>query len=148
MGQQQLALKMLVEQSQQAITDINDSSDEELRARLQFYIDTSGQSEFDVCRSMKGIVAGAHIHDFLLDKPTPYPATVRQIVSNFLAKKEDRRFPIENPLFCETSIATKMGAICSCCKHDADVGIIVGASGLGKTEFLRQLNALIGLCCW
>jgi DNA transposition AAA+ family ATPase len=140
---QELALKMLFDQSQQTHTYANeDEGDESLRARLQFHIDVSGQSSSDICRSIRGVIPGEDIHNFLVGNPVKYYVSTKQAVANYLEKKEDRRFPLENPMFCETSIAVKMGAICSCCKQDGDMGIVVGASGLGKTEFLREMKRL------
>lgn len=140
---QELALKMLFDHSQQTRIDTNkDMSDESLRARLQWHIDYTGQSPFEICNSIHGIVGSGEIYNFLVNKSTKYHASTRAAIAKYLEKKEDRRFSLENPMFCETSIALKMGAVCSCCKQDMDMGIIVGASGLGKTENLREMKRL------
>jgi DNA transposition AAA+ family ATPase len=91
---------------------------------------------------VRGEAHAADIHNFLINHPTKYYQNAREAVAKYLDKKEDPRFLLENTMFCETSFAVKMGAICSCCKQDADVGIIVGASGLGKTENLREMKRL------
>ena len=141
---QELALKMLFDQSQQTRpeTFLNEDSEEDLRARLQFYIDCTGQSALEICRRVRGEIGTDDIHNFLLGRPVKYLPSTKESIVKFLAKKEDHRFLLANPMFCETSIAVKMGAVCSCCKQDSDMGIIIGASGLGKTEFLRELKRL------
>ena len=138
---QELALKRLFDQIPKTQMESNeDESDRSLRARLQFYIDCTGQSPFDICEKIGGLVKGSDIHDFLTGGSPKYYASTRQAVANYLRNKEDKNFLIENPVFCETSIALKMEAICSCCRQDSDMGIIIGASGLGKTEFLREMK--------
>lgn len=137
----QLALKMLFDQSQQTRIDVNDD-DDSLRARLQLHIDITGQSPLDICKSIRGVIPGDDIYNFLIGRPTKYHDSTRKTVANYLEKKEDRSFPLENPMFCETNIAVKMGAVCSCCRQDSDMGLIIGASGLGKTENLRQMKRL------
>jgi len=141
---QELALKMLFDQSQQTRIYVNggDESDESLRARLQLHIDVSGQSPIGICQSIHGVISGDDIYNFLYGRPTKYHESTRKAVLNYLERKEDHNFPLENPMFCETSITIKMGAICSCCRQDSDIGIIIGASGLGKTENLRQMKRL------
>lgn len=138
---QELALKMLFNQSQETRTNANeDVSDKSLRARLQFYIDNTGLSTHDICQKMGGSIRGSEIQNFLYGRPVQCYESIKDIIIKFLQRNEDRNFPIENPFFCETSYAVKMGAVCSCCKQDADMGIIVGPSGLGKTENLREIK--------
>ncbi|MGV8059686.1 MAG: AAA family ATPase [Smithellaceae bacterium] len=138
---QELAIKMLFDQNQSSRISVNtDESDERLRARLQLHIDVSGQSEIEICKSIRGIVSGEDIYKFLTGQTTKYYEATRKAIENYLEKKEDRNFPLENPMFCETTHAAKIGAICSCCKQDSDMGLIVGASGLGKTEKLREMK--------
>lgn len=149
---QQYALKLLLEQPHEVKTE--DVSDEALRARLQFHVDCSGQSTLDICERIGGVWGAKAIRNFLEEKADTYSNIdlrnegLRRKLTSYLQRYEDPTLALENPLFCETSIALKMGAVCGCCKQDSDLGIIVGASGLGKTEFLKELkrrdrNALV-----
>lgn len=138
---QNAALKLLFDHTPKPQSFIDENIDDKsLRARLQFHIDCTGQSSFDVSKKIGGVVRGIEIHNFLINENVQYYDSARRAVIKYLQANEDKTFPIENPLFCETSIAQKMGAICSCCKQDSDMGIIIGASGLGKTEFLREMK--------
>jgi DNA transposition AAA+ family ATPase len=80
------------------------------------------------------------VYNFLYGRELQYPVTTKRAIYNYLQEKEDKNFPLENNMFCETSIVLKMAGVCTCCKQDADMGIIIGPSGLGKTEFLRELK--------
>jgi len=138
---QAIALKRLFDQIPKTQTATDEcESDRSLRARLQFHIDCTGQSPFDICERIGGQIRGSDIHDFLIGGTPKYHASTRREILNYLTNKEDKNFLIENPVFCKTSIALKMEAICSCCKCDGDMGIIIGASGIGKTEFLREMK--------
>lgn len=139
---QEFALKLLFDQSREAKTESNEDTDESLRARLQFHIDCTGQSAFDICRNIGGSVRAPHIYNFLVGEPVEYLSVMRKAVATYLQENEDPGLPLENPMFCQTSVAVRMGAVCSCCKQDSDMGIIVGASGLGKTEFLKEMKRL------
>jgi hypothetical protein len=137
---QEFALKLLFDQSQEAETGIEDASDESLRLRLQFHIDCTGHSPLDICHKIGGGMRAPHIFSFLIGEPTECLAIVRRDVATYLRENEDPGLPLENPMFCQTSIAARMEGVCNCCKQDSDMGIIIGASGLGKTEFLKEMK--------
>jgi len=138
---QEFALKLLFDQSQEAQVGINeDVSDESFRARLQFHIDCTGHSPLDICHKIGGSLRAPHIFNFLIGEPTECLSLVRRDVATYLRENEDPGLPLENPMFCETSIAVRMEAVLSCCRQDADMGLICGASGLGKTEFLKEMK--------
>lgn len=143
---QEFALKLLFDQSQEAETGAEDTSDESLRARLQFHLDCTGHSLSYISERIKGVYGGAAIRKFLARDSSSYSyhdnftEGIRKELISYLQREEDPSLPLENPLFCETSVAVKMAAVCACCKRDADMGIIIGASGLGKSEYLKEMK--------
>jgi len=134
-----LDLRLLLEESGPAFVEkYEEADDKSLRARLQFHIDCSGIDVGDITHSIGGFLRGREVADFLYGRPCRFLASTRKAIVDYLDTHEDKRFPLENPLFCETSIARKMSVVMQCCKDDSDLGIIVGPSGIGKTEVLRQ----------
>lgn len=138
---QEYAFKQLFDQEKE---HGNDANDEALRARLQFVMDCRGLSVFDVAAKIGGEIRSREVYNFINnDSADPLFSDIphiRESVVKYLQREEDPLFPLQDPLFCQTTIALKIAAVCQCAKQDRDIGLILGASGIGKTACLKEVK--------
>lgn len=108
-----------------------------LRDELKKYITDKDLSQSAVSRSIG--ISTAALSQYLNDK---YPGDIVNLekqISNYLGREtEKENTRIDAPNFLETFTARTVIETARMCHTDQEMGVCVGAAGLGKTEALRE----------
>lgn len=131
-----MAAKAALKKDLSVIHDIPKKYDEKLHDRFIFWLDTSGHSQVHVA-SMLGR-SSASVSQYVNKKFEGDLAEFEKDIESLLRREEDLQIPLKDPDFVMTTVARVMWSVLQLSGESQDPSIIIGPSGIGKTQVLNE----------